>query len=197
MPLSSLALFAAIYAVALASPGPGIAALVARVLSRGTGGMPAFVAGFVVGDLAWFAVAATGFALVAQSLAPVLVMLRYGGAHYLAWLGWRSWTAPVSDLDAPRLPGDDPLRLFLAGLTVTLGNPKVILFFLALLPSVIDLDHLGALGVAELGATIALVLSSVLSLYVIAAARARRLFQSRRARRALNRGAGAVMGGAA
>jgi hypothetical protein len=64
VPLSSLALFAAIYAVAVASPGPGIAALVARVLSRGTGGMPAFVAGFVVGDLAWFAVAAKGFALV-------------------------------------------------------------------------------------------------------------------------------------
>jgi threonine/homoserine/homoserine lactone efflux protein len=37
--------------VAVASPGPGIAALVARVLAHGTGGIAAFIAGFVVGDL--------------------------------------------------------------------------------------------------------------------------------------------------
>jgi threonine/homoserine/homoserine lactone efflux protein len=51
MPLSSLVLFAGLYAVAVATPGPGVAAIVARVLGRGLRGIVPFIAGFVVGDL--------------------------------------------------------------------------------------------------------------------------------------------------
>lgn len=198
MPLSSLVLFAAVYAVAVASPGPGIVALVARVLARrGTSGIAAFAAGFVAGDLIWFALTATGFALVVQILVPLFVALKYGGALYLAYLAWRAWTAPVQDIAAEPPRGETPSRLFLCGLTLTLGNPKVILFFLALLPSVIDIDHLGPLGIAEISATIVVVLSTILFAYALAAARARRIFTSPRARLAINRGAGAVMAGAA
>src|ERR1700690_2077744 len=53
--LSSLALFAGVYLAATATPGPGVAALVARVLGRGLWGIAPFIAGFVVGDLIWFA----------------------------------------------------------------------------------------------------------------------------------------------
>ena len=73
----------------------------------------------------------------------------------------------------------------------------MILFFLALLPGVIDLDRLSASGLAAMGATIVVVLSGVLSAYAGAAARVRRVFTSARARRAINRGAGTVMAGAA
>lgn len=51
MTLSGLLILAAAYVMATASPGPGVAAVVARVLARGTQGMPGFIAGFVVGDL--------------------------------------------------------------------------------------------------------------------------------------------------
>ncbi|WP_430910599.1 LysE family translocator [Methylobacterium sp. sgz302541] len=197
MPLSGLALFVAVYTVAAASPGPGIAALVARVLARGTGGIAFFVAGFVVGDLIWFGLTAAGFALAMQAVAPVFVALRYGGALYLAYLAWRTWTAPPDDRAPETVNGDGRLRLFLGGFALTLGNPKVILFFLALLPSVIDLDHATPLGIAEIGATIVVVLTTILFAYVLAAARAHRAFTSRRARRAINRGAGIVMAGAA
>ena len=197
MPLSSLALFAAVYAVAVASPGPGIAALVARVLARGTPGVVAFGAGFVVGDLFWFALTATGFAVVAQTFALGFVILKYVGALYLAFLAWRAWAARCDTVEAAPIEGDSAVRLFLGGLVVTLGNPKVILFFLALLPTVIDLDHLTALGIAEIAAAIVVVLSVVLAAYVLAAARARRAFTSPRACRLMNRGAGTVMAGAA
>ncbi len=70
------------------------------------------------------------------------------------------------------MEGEGRGRLFLGGVLLTLGNPKVILFFLALLPGVIDLDHLSVIGMIEIGATIVVVLSAVLSAYVVAAARA-------------------------
>jgi threonine/homoserine/homoserine lactone efflux protein len=197
MTLSSLVLFASVYVVAVASPGPGIAALLARVLARGTRGIVGFAAGFVVGDLIWFSVAAMGFALVAQAFAIVFVALKYAGAAYLGYLAWRTWTARAHPADTIPAAGDNALRLFLEGLTLTLGNPKVILFFLALLPSVVELDHLTLLGLAEMGATIMVVLSTVLTVYVLAAAKARRAFTSFRAQRAINCAAGTIMAGAA
>jgi len=197
MPLSSLLLFAVVYAVAVASPGPGIFALVARVLARGSRGIPAFIAGFLVGDLLWFSVAATGFALLAQSFAALFVGIRYLGAAYLAYLAWRTWTAPVEPLESEPVRGESGPRLFLGGLALTLGNPKVVLFFLALLPTVIDLEHLTPLGMIEIAATIVVVLSTTLGAYALAAVRVRRFFGSVRARRAVNRGAGTVMAGAA
>lgn len=197
MPLSSLALFAAVYAVAVASPGPGVFALVARVLARGTQGIPAFIAGFLVGDLIWFAIAATGFALLAQTFATLFIGIRYLGATYLAYLAWRAWTAPVAPLESAPVRGESGPRLLAGGLALTLGNPKVVLFFLALLPTVIDLEHLTPLGMIEIAATIVVVLATTLTAYALAAARVRRLFVSVRARRAVNRGAGTVMAGAA
>ncbi|MGU3359751.1 LysE family translocator [Methylobacterium sp. M6A4_1b] len=197
MPLSSLALFALIYAGAVASPGPGIAALVARVMTAGTRGIVGFVLGMIVGDLVWFGIAACGFALLAQAFASVFVALKVGGVLYLGYLAWKTWNAPVDALVPVASARRDALRAFLGGLAMTLGNPKVILFFLALLPSVVDLSHLSPLGLGLMAATLVLVLATVLGLYVLAADRARRAFTSRRARRRLNQGSATVMAGAA
>lgn len=197
MPLSSLLLFALIYAGAVASPGPGIAALVARVMTSGTRGILGFVLGMVVGDLTWFTIAGGGFALLAQTFAPVFVALKVGGVLYLVFLAWRTWNAPVDAALPVASPCQDALRTFLGGLAMTLGNPKVILFFLALLPSVVDLPHLSVLGLATMAVILISVLATVLTLYVLAADRARRTFTSCQARRRMNRGSATVMAGAA
>ena len=61
MTAHGLVLFCFAYVLATATPGPGIAALLARTLSRGSRGLPAFIAGYVVGDLIWLDVEADGF----------------------------------------------------------------------------------------------------------------------------------------
>ena len=61
---------------------------------------------------------------------------------------------------------------FATGLAINLGNPKVIVFFLALLPTVVDLGALTALGFAELALILAAIAASVLTAYALAAARA-------------------------
>jgi threonine/homoserine/homoserine lactone efflux protein len=92
---------------------------------------------------------------------------------------------------------DGRWRLFLTGLAMHLGNPKAIVFFLALLPNVVPLDRLTLLGFAELAAVIAIVVTGVLTAYALAAARARRLFTSPRANKIINRGGALVMAGTA
>jgi threonine/homoserine/homoserine lactone efflux protein len=198
MDLAGLAVFAAVYIVATASPGPGVAAIVARVLARGERGIIAFIAGFVAGDLVWFACAAAGLAVLAQTFAALFIAIKYAGAAYLLYLAWRLWTAPAAvPGEATAMDQESGGRLFAAGLAITLGNPKVIVFFMALLPTVVDLNRLTVVGFLEIGGLIVAILSSVLGAYALAAGRARRLITSPRAMRLVNRGTGAVMAGAA
>jgi threonine/homoserine/homoserine lactone efflux protein len=194
---AGFAVFAAAYFVAVASPGPGVAALVARVLARGPRGVWAFIAGYVAGDLVWFALAATGLALLAQVFDWLFSAIRYAGAAYLLLLAWKAWHAPARLAGEGGVPDEGAPKLFLAGLALTLGNPKVILFFLALLPSLVDLAGLDATTAVELVLLMSAILGGTLAAYALAAARARRLFTSPRALRLVNRGTGAVMAGAA
>jgi threonine/homoserine/homoserine lactone efflux protein len=198
MDLAALLLFAGTLFVAAASPGPGIAALVARVIGRGSDGAPAFAAGLILGDLVWLAVAILGLAVVAQTFHEVFLVVKYAGATYLLYLAYRMWTAPMTPHDiAADTRRESHLRLFLAGLALTLGNPKVVAFYLALLPNLIDLTRVGLFGYVELASVSIVVLTVVFGAYVVAAARARALFRSTRAMRLLNRAGGAMMAGAA
>ncbi len=194
MTSTGLLVFAGVYFAAVASPGPGTVSVVARVLAQGTGGLAAYIAGFVLGDLIWFTVAATGLAVVAQTFTGVIIGLRLAGATYLLVIAYQLWTAPVAAgvADVVQAAG---LRTTLAGLSLTLDNPKVITFFVALLPAVVDLPALSVTGFAEMAALIALILSCVLAGYGLAAARARRLFTTPRAMRRLHRKSGVVMVG--
>jgi len=198
MDLTALVIFATALLVAAASPGPGIIAIVARVIGRGAQGALAYSAGFVIGDLAWLTVAILGLALVAQAFAAVFVVIKYVGAAYLLYLAYRMWTRPAHAIEVgAEIGGEARGRLFLTGLAISLGNPKVMAFYVALLPSLIDVTRVTVAGFAELAAICIAVLTIVLSAYVIAAVRARTLFTSARTTRLLNRTGGAMLAGAA
>jgi threonine/homoserine/homoserine lactone efflux protein len=196
--LTGLLTFCAVYALAVATPGPGIAAIIARSLAHGFKGAPAFVAGFVVGDLLWFTITATGLAALARTAATLFVIIKWAGVAYLLYLAWKLWRAPAARVE---IRGDDGRqhgwRAFIASLMLTLANPKAILFFLALLPTVIDLASMTVVRFAEISAAMTVVLPAVLFSYVFLAARARTLFTTPKSVRRLNRGSGLAMAGAA
>ncbi|SLN42507.1 LysE family translocator [Oceanibacterium hippocampi] len=197
MTLASLLIFAGALFVAAGSPGPSIAALVARVISRGVGDVLPFLAAMWIGEAIWLSFAIFGLAVVAESFHLAFLVIKWAGVAYLLWLAIRMWRAPVA-VDGAALPrAATPFRLFLAGMAVTLGNPKIMMFYLALLPAIVDLTRVTALGWAELTATMALVLIVVDLAWVAAAAQARRFLRSSRAMRIANRSSAALMAGAA
>ncbi len=197
MDLLGLLAFAGAYTLAVASPGPGVAAVIARAIGAGLKGSPAFIAGFVVGDLIWFTCAATGLALIASTYAPLFLFIKYAGAAYLLFLAFKLWTAPAVLVDGEAPKDDGSLRLFLGSLALTLGNPKVMVFFLAILPTVVDLQHLSVLGFFELASIIVVIISAVLSTYAVLASRARRFIRSPKAVQRVNRVSGAALAAAA
>lgn len=198
MDLAGLLVFATALFIAAASPGPGIAAVVARVLGRGTQGAVAFSAGLAIGDVVWLTLAIVGLAALAQAFHEVFLGIKYAGAAYLLYIAYKLWTAPAAaqEVRANEIT-EHPAKLFLGGLAVTMGNPKVMVFYLALLPTILDLTRVTLLGYAELVLATLAVLAVVLGAYIVLASRARRLFTSARAIRILNRTTGTVMAGAA
>jgi threonine/homoserine/homoserine lactone efflux protein len=195
--LSALSVFAVALIVAAGSPGPSIAAMVARVLTSGLKDVLPFLAAMWIGEAVWLTLAVAGMAALADRLGQLFVLLRYAGAAYLVYLAIRMWFAPHEIEDRQPSGPQRPWKMFGAGLAVTLGNPKIMVIYLALLPTIVDIAHVGMAGWVELSATMLLVLIAVDLAWALLAARARRLLASRRAVRIANRTGAVVMAGAA
>lgn len=197
MELTSLLIFAGTLLVAAGSPGPSIAALVSRVISKGFRDVLPFLTAMWIGEAIWLSMAVFGLAFVAQTFHAAFVVVKWLGVAYLAYLAWKMWMAPVAVGDGEMPRDDSPVRLFLAGMAVTLGNPKIMMFYMALLPTIIDLAAVSVVGWLELTITMAVVLIAIDLVWVFAAAQARRMLKSARAMRIANRISAATMAGAA
>ena len=169
------------------TPGPGRA--LAKFLPRARPRHP---------SLCRLTLSIAGLAVLAQTFHALFVAVRWIGAGYLVYLGWKMWTAPATTpqaSDATR--AQNHTSMFLAGLTLALSNPKVMLFYLALLPVIVDLRHVGMLGYLELVLITVAVLAIVLGSYIVLAGRVRTFFNSPRAIRWVHRGSAGIMMGAA
>ncbi len=197
MDLVTLAAFTIAYAIAVLVPGPGVAAVVARALGGGFMSAVPMVLGILVGDLIYLVFALFGLAAIATWFGPIFVVVRWAGAAYLLFIAWQFWTAKPGE-EQIRATSESSWRTFLSGFALTLGNPKTIVFYLALLPTVIPLDQpITVLGFTELVAIVVVVLLIIGLAYAGLAAAARDFFKSSKAIRRLNRTAGVMMATAA
>lgn len=198
MTLFTLLAFTIAYVVAVLVPGPGVAAIVARALGGGFWSAVPMIIGILAGDLIYLVFALFGLAAIATYFGPIFLVVRWAGALYLLYIAWQFWTArPGAEQLGPR-KRERWLRTFLSGFALTMGNPKTIVFYLALLPTVVPLDRpITALGFAELTLIVVVVLLAIGCGYAALAAWAREMFTSATAIRRLNRTAGAIMAGAA
>ena len=194
---SLLLVFAGALLVAAGSPGPSIAALVSRVLTRGFRDVLPFLAAMWLGEVLWLTLAVAGLAAIAETFHLLFVGIKWAGIAYLLYLAWKMWTAPDT-VDAATLAADrSPVRMFFAGLAVTVGNPKIMVFYLALLPSIIDLRTITPVGWAELALTLLVVLIAIDLTWSLLAVKARAFLRTPRAVRATNRASATLMTGAA
>ena len=197
MTLASLSIFAGALLIAAGSPGPSIAALIARVLSRGARDVFPFLLAMWLGEMVWLSCAVLGLAAIAETFHFIFVAIKWIGVAYLLFLAYKMWTAPA-DTSGGLLPeAGSGRKLFFAGLTVTLGNPKIMMFYVALLPTIIDINAVTLSGWAELVAVMFAVLIFVDLAWVLFAPKARQLLRSSRAVKIANRTSAGLMAGAA
>jgi len=198
MTLADLMLYISVYAVAVATPGPGIALVVARSMGKGLDRVGWFATGFALGDNVLFALAASGLAIIAQTFEGVFWVVRMLGVAYLLYLAFKIWRAPVTALDLNETTvRETRMQAMMSSFLLTIGNPKPIMFFLAIMPLVIDVQSLTLGTFALLAMVNILVIVPVMLAYALLADRARRLFRSPRALGAINRTTAAMMAGTA
>lgn len=198
MTLAGFLAYSAALGIAAAIPGPGVTALVARALGSGFRSSFAMFWGLLLGDLFYLTATVLGLAFVAQQFGFVFLAIKWFGVLYLAWLGWSFWKGGISaeTVQAGKAKGG-LVSSFVGGLTLTLGNPKTMIFYLAITPTIVDLRTITLGDYAILAAVTALILVIVLVPYLMLAAKARWFLSSPRALKLLNRTAASCMIGAA
>ena len=198
MTLAGFITYAGALAVAAAIPGPGVVALIARALGAGFRSSLFMALGLVVGDLVYLTAVILGLALLAQTFGTAFLVIKWIGVAYLAWLAFTFWRTGIRtrQVGADR-SRDGAFASFLSGLLVTLGNPKVMVFYLAITPTIIDIASVTASDYGMLMVITAMVLLVVLVPYLVLAARARWFLATPRALKMLNRTAATFMAGAA
>ena len=189
-------LFALAFVASAVAPGPDIAALVARALSAGARSSAGLLAGIIVGKLVLLTLALLGLAVLVQALGPLFVVVKLGGAAYLVWLGIKTWRRAGRTLEGAAPPSRGLLGDAALGLGMALANPIAVLFYVALLPSVIDVGGVAIGQGLALGAIIVGAMGMIGGGYVLLAQGARRLFTTPMAKRRMDRGAGAMLIGA-
>ena len=176
------------------SPGPTVTALVARVLARGVRDVAPFLIAIWLGEAIWLSLGIAGLAALAATFQMAFQAIKWAGVAYLFYLAWRLLTrAPNVDGGAePALTGRG-LTAFASGLSISLGNPKNMLFYLTLMPSLIDMTGVTATGWAELVLTLVVTLAAVDLSWTLLAARARTFLQNSRSIRRIDRISGGMM----
>jgi threonine/homoserine/homoserine lactone efflux protein len=198
MTLAGFIAYSGALALAAAIPGPGVTALVARALGSGFRSALFMSLGLILGDLIYLTAVVLGLAIVAQTFGLVFLVVKWAGVAYLAWLAWTFWTSGITaeNVEAKKAKGGFSAS-FLAGLTLTLGNPKTMIFYLAITPTIVDLTTITFADYGVLAALTIVTLLVVLVPYLALAAKARWFLKTPRALKVLNRTAATFMAGAA
>ena len=183
--------------IAAAIPGPGMTAIVARALGSGFKDTFFMGLGLVLGDMAYLTAVILGLAFVAQTFQEAFMVLKFAGAAYLLYIAWKLWTAGLLPQDLQARKSTSVTMSFLSGLLITLGNPKTMLFYVALVPTLIDIRAIGVREYGELLVLTFVVLMAVLLPYILLASRARTLLKRPSALTILNRTAAGILAGTA
>lgn len=190
--------FVAVFGVAAFTPGPGFAAIVATVLAGGARRAVWFCVGMIMGDLAWLTLSLSGLALITQQIPVIFVAIKWAGVAYLIYLAVKIWrSSPLTDCSVIKLPQTSVVTRVFAGFSVTMGNPKAMLFYLALLPGIMSPERISAAMVLSLFLAVIVILASVFTIYTLAAEKARHAMTNNQSRGYFNRVTATALGGAA
>ncbi|AVJ16024.1 LysE family translocator [Serratia rhizosphaerae] len=187
--------YAAALGLAAAVPGPGMTALVARSVSGGAVTGFTMLTGLILGDLIYLSTAVFGLAVIAHTYTSLFTLINWAAACYLFFLAWQFWRYQPQAVNIDQKATRRELTsAWLSGLTITLGNPKTIAFYLAILPLVISLDRvsLQVWGTMLVPLTMS-VLLAVGAIFILAAIKIRRFLTSASSQRILFRTTGVIM----
>lgn len=151
-----------------AMPSSSVALVVARSASAGRISGVVSALGIVAGDLIFVAIALLGMSFLAEWLGTFFTLVKYCGGVYLIWLGFCLFKSKYSQSTPPTRNRASSLLLdFTAGLFLTLGDVKAILFYASLFPVLVDMKNLSLWGMVLIMLITAVTVGGVKLVYVL------------------------------
>ena len=189
---SSVTLFGAMVVLALV-PSISVLAVTTRSAASGFIHGVSTTAGIVVGDVFFIILAIFGLSVLADTLGSLFVLVNYLGGTYLIWLGITLWRSRPEAVEEGGVTESSLWSSFLAGLFITLGDQKAILFYLVFFPAFVDLSALSYLDAGLIILIAIIAVGGVKLAYAFMADRARLLFKRSDAIKRINIAAGTIM----
>lgn len=145
MTLTSWLSLVAVCVLGALSPGPSLAVVLKQSMNNDAShGMVAGVS-HAMGVGLWAILTIFGLSVLVSESPLLFSILTYAGAAYLAWMGIQALRAGKSDVQPLTNGRSEYLQAAYDGLMISLLNPKLAIFFLALFPQFISADD----GIAE------------------------------------------------
>lgn len=194
----AITFFIAIF-IFVITPGPGIFAILARAMVTGWRDCIVIMSGMVLSDLVYLTLACFGLATIAENYSELFTIIRYVGAAYLIFLGYKMFKAlpQLAELkEKPAKKSKGYISDFMQGFLISASNPKVILFYIAFLPTFMDLTILSMSDVVLANVLAGIALMTGGMLIAVCADRAAKLLKTEKAIKRMNRSAGSIMIGA-
>ena len=127
--------------VVVLMPGTGVLYTLALGLGRGRAAAVAAATGCTLGIVPHLLAAALGLAAVLHASAVLFQAVKWAGVAYLLWMAWGALRETGALAVKPAAPSRDGLaRIAIRGALVNVLNPKLSIFFLALLPPFLSGD---------------------------------------------------------
>src|SRR5262245_39022051 len=118
-------------------PGPTVSLIVANSMTHGTRAGLLNIAGTQLGLAAMMTIVLVGLTSLIETMGYWFDWVRFAGAAYLVWLGFKLLRSP-GDIGDPEKTRRPRIGFFWQGFLVLMSNPKALLVFGAFIPQFVD-----------------------------------------------------------
>jgi len=183
--------------ILVAIPGPTNLMVMAYGLRHGTKPALLTVFGVAPGAATAMALSFLGLGAILATSSQLFTVMKWAGAIYLIYLGIMLWrSTPNLDEVLIEVQNVSCKRIVLQAFTVSLLNPKGIIFYMAFMPQFVSPDAPVLPQMLILGLTFVIIVFPINTAYALLSGKLRDIIKSQRVLRAMNRTGGALLIGA-
>ena len=149
MSLQEILALLLIILVFVVSPGPGTLAVFGKSMQQGFIAAFFLSFGLILGDITYLVAVILSLDFFSNTIASFMDQVKIVGGMYLIYLGIQSWRSGSFKIKKD-ISKKGNFAEFVTGYLISMANPKVMVFYIAILPNFINLKNLSLLIASEI-----------------------------------------------
>ncbi len=192
MSLQEILALLLIILVFVVSPGPGTLAVFGKSMQQGFIAAFFLSFGLILGDITYLVAVILSLDFFSNTIASYMDQVKIVGGMYLIYLGIQSWRSGSFKIKKD-ISKKGNFAEFVTGYLISMANPKVMVFYIAILPNFINLKNLSLLIASEIIIITFLGLMAGISVINLGASKIKNKLESSDSNAYINRIVGSIM----